>query len=130
MFRVEVDNKMYGVRFQYHPVALIGEPNDLHFDEISVEDERKFVGDPSLRTICQILELDDSKRTHEVIAEGSATCDHRDRFDKNTGRWMAFEVAVDTMHITFGSTKEERKQFYHAYFRNHKHKRHVLDRIK
>ena len=139
MFRVEVDNKVFGVRFQYRPVALIGDPNDFHFSEVEVEDERKFVGDPSLRTICQILDLnsgikdEEGKEVRPVLAFGHATCDHRDKFDKNEGRWRSFQSAISNFrdnNFIEGETKAKRKKFYHAYFRNHKHKRHVLDRVK
>jgi len=142
MFRVEVDNKTYGVRFQYRPVHLVGYHKNRHFVEVN-KDYRKpedAVFIPSscaTRTTCEILLLDDVARTHSVVATGYVTCDLRDTFTKDEGRWKAFEKAINNLRFNpseiynfVGKTKVDRKLFYEAYFRNHKHKRHVLENAK
>jgi len=129
MFRVKVDDKTYGVRFQYRDVILVGDHYDRHFDLVADKEERGHIGQ-SIRTVCQILELNDEERTHEIIATGESTCDLRDQFNKNTGRWLAFQQGLRFLRLikTDWFTKDKRKLFYEAYFRNHKHKRHIISR--
>jgi len=134
MFRVEVLNKTYGVRFQYREVYFCPENHDGSSQFIETPEQHKLkviqeemnLGQPvSVRTVCEIFELNDADRTKELIVAGCSTCDTRDRFDKNIGRWLAFEMTMREAKTLF--YKDQRKLFYEAYFRNHKHKRHILE---
>jgi len=127
MFRVTVDNKEYGVRFQYRPAILQGDIHDRHFQIMNLEDPSV---EATIQTLCEIIELDDvPAKTSPVIARGRVTCDTRDKFDRNVGRFRAFRKAIDVMRmIMHGFDKPQRKLFFDAYFENHKHKRYIIER--
>ncbi len=125
MFRVNVDGRVYGVRFQYSVVALVGDRHERHFGNVFPVPD---VDNQSTRTTCQILLLDDEARTHEIAAAGFVDCDHRDKYDKDKGRFLAFEKAIQDLRAVYETTKAERKLFFDAYFENHKHKRHIIER--
>ena len=130
MFTLKIGDVSYGVRFQYRPVNLLGEGKGgpEHFAEIDKE-LAELDGSDSIRTVCQILELNDEDRTSELISEGSATCTLADRFIKSEGRERAFKKALDFDYSNPSSqfSKSERKLFWQAYFSNHKNKRHLVE---
>jgi len=110
MFTLKIDDVSYGVRFQYRPVVLI--QNSFH-PAVS-----KDAPNQSIRTVCQILELDDENRTSELICEGYVTCTLSDNFSKIEGRQRSLVKALDAFNVAF--SKVERKAFWEAYFANHK----------
>jgi hypothetical protein len=123
MYTLKVDGVSYGVRFQYRPVNLLeGERGGEYFAEVDTSlAERE--GHDSTRTVCQILILDDEKRTSELVCEGDATCSLADNFRKTEGRKRSLTKALveftkDDFNKVF--TRKLRKAFWTAYFRNHK----------
>jgi len=117
MFTLKIDGVSYGVRTQYRPVNLLGQGGSrhVHFAEVDTGyAERE--GHDSIRTVVQILKLNDENRTSQLICEGSATCTLADKFVKSEGRERAFKKAVDR----FTSFRPVRTAFWNAYWANHK----------
>ena len=129
MFTLKLGNVSYGVRFQYRPVYLEkGDSKGEYFVETPA-----IMGDArasdSIRTVCQILKLNDTDRTSELVVEGQVTCTMADQFVKSEGRERAFKKALaNSRNVRYARfSKNERKVFWQAYFANHKNKRHLVE---
>ena len=113
MFTFKLDGESYGIRFQYRGVRLAGIRNQKF-----IEVERDQVPD-SIRTVCQILKLNDEERTSKLICDGSVTCTLTDNFSKVEGRQRSLTKALADGAMGWHPSKEDRKQIWDAYFANH-----------
>ena len=113
MFTLKINDVSYGVRFQYRGVTLVGRTDALHFVEVDRDTNHD-----SVRTVCQILKLNDKDRTSKLICEGEATCTLADNFSKSEGRQRSLKKAL--IKFTSNSGRKIRKAFWVAYFANHK----------
>jgi hypothetical protein len=116
MFTFKLDGESYGIRFQYRGVRLVrfGQKGHEHFQEVDRD-----VGHDSIRTVCQILKLNDEDRTSELICDGQVTCTLTDNFSKIEGRRRSLTKALADGAQGWHPSKNDRKQIWEAYFANH-----------
>jgi len=114
MFTFKLDGESYGIRFQYRGVRLAGRENQK-FIEV---DRNQFTD--SIRTVCQILKLNDEERTSELICDGQVTCTLADKFSKVEGRQRSLTKALADGAQGWHPSKEDRRQIWDAYWANHK----------
>ena len=114
MFTFKLDGELYGIRFQYRGVRLAGIRNQK-FIEV---DRNQFTD--SIRTVCQILKLNDEERTSELICDGQVTCTLADKFSKVEGRQRSLTKALADGAQGWHPSKEDRRQIWDAYWANHK----------
>ncbi|MBT6047312.1 hypothetical protein HN803_00080 [candidate division WWE3 bacterium] len=135
MFTLKIAGQSFGVRFQYRPVYLQREGHKSYFTEDAMAsiglgvrelDGRK---PDSTRTVCQILKLDDEKRTSELFCEGEATCSLADKFSKVEGRQRSLTKALSCGAMGWHPDRPTRKLVWNAYFANHKDLRPKKNRV-
>jgi hypothetical protein len=85
---------------------LIKDKNDWHY---SVLFRYEKLEDETVRTICSIKKLATDEYTF-----GFADCSKNDKFNKHTGRKLAFQRAIAKLT----NDKEERRLFWQGFFIN------------
>jgi len=124
MFTLKIAGQSYGVRFQYREVLLrdpFRKSGPSEFVELSRD--LVFISHPkitSIRTVCQILKLNDEDRTSELICEGYVTCTLADNFSKIEGRQRSLTKALAAGAQGWHPSRDDRRQIWVAYFANHK----------
>ena len=116
MFTLKIAGQSFGVRFQYRGVAL---DKGVCGSNKFVEVERDTPHD-SIRTVCQILKLNDKDRTSELLCEGSVTCTLADNFSKVEGRQRSLTKALAAGAQGWHPSRNARRAVWDAYWKNHK----------
>lgn len=122
MIRVKLGERLLGIAFS-HPMTRVSVQtllkkhgrNPLYvrkLAELQVIEEKEFatrgvmpVKDtvPVRATLCSVFEINETRKTVELLATGRATCSILDNFDKAVGRKIALGEALQGLIMTKGS---------------------------
>lgn len=110
---------MFVENVQNYPKLFVSWKHFVHDFVLSQENVGKiskfydeFNGDQG--TICEIYQIDENK-TRVVIGVGVAKCSYPDKFDKNKGRKISLQRAINTTTII--PSPNDRKKFWEAYYK-------------